>query len=193
MFSERKNRGKKRDVRIIFLCVFVFLLGGIVIVRLFDLQILNHKFYAALASGQHDIYQELFPERGKIFIKDNLNSNDLYPVAINQELFLVYAEPKKNKDPAEAAHKLAEILDLEEDDLKAKLEKSDDPYEPLKHKVSEDEMQKIKDLKIEGINFSTEVFRYYPEKNIGSHVIGFVGFDENKQSGKYGIEGYFDK
>lgn len=193
MFSGKKIRGSKRDVRIIFLCVCVFLLGGIAIVRLFDLQILNYKFYAALALGQHEIYKELFPERGKVFIKDNLNSNDLYPVATNQSLFLVYAEPKRIKNPTEAAQKLAEILELKEEDLKAKFEKSDDPYEPLKHKVSEETVQKIKDLNIEGINFSTEIFRYYPEKNIVSHVIGFVGFDENKQSGRYGIEGYFDE
>lgn len=191
MFKSKK--GKNKDTRIQFLYACVFLMGGIVIVRLFDLQILNHSFYTALASGQHEIYKELFPERGKIFIKD-YSSNTLYPLATNQNLFLVYAEPKNIKDPVDAAHKLSEILELEEDEIKAKLEKPNDPYEPLKHKVSEEVVQKIKNLNIFGIKFTTETFRYYPEKNIGSHVVGFVGFDENgKQSGRYGIEGYFEK
>lgn len=191
---QRKRKESKKNARIVFLNACVFLLGGIIIVRLFDLQILNYKFYSALASGQHEIYKELFPERGKIFIKDNLlNPNNLYPVAINQSLFMVYADPRKIKNPDETARKLAEILELEEESLKLKLEKTDDPYEPLKHKVNEETIQKIKDLNLEGINFKTEVFRYYPEKNIGSHVLGFVGFDENKQSGRYGIEGYFDE
>ncbi len=194
MFKGQRKRKETKNARIFFLNVCVFLLGAIVIVRLFDIQILNYKFYAALASGQHEIYKELFPERGKIFIRDNLSNPDsLYPVAINQSLFLVYAEPRKIKDPEEAARKLAEILEIEEETLKAKLGKKDDPYEPLKHKISEETMQKIKDLNLEGINFTTEVFRYYPEKNIGSHILGFVGFDENKQSGRYGIEGYFDE
>jgi cell division protein FtsI/penicillin-binding protein 2 len=199
MFKVRQRKIRltnSSDKRLIFLNLLVFIFSSIIIIRLFDLQILNHKFYTALASGQHEIYKELFPERGKIFMRE-IQSDKTYPLAVNQSLFLVYAEPRKIKDPNDVAEKLFSIFGINDEEekskLKEKLSKKGDPYEPLKHKVTEEIVSKIKELNIEGIGFAKENFRYYPEKNIGSHVVGFVGFDKEKQVGRYGIESYFDQ
>ncbi|MBL7057922.1 penicillin-binding protein 2 [Patescibacteria group bacterium] len=45
---------------------------------------------------------------------------------------------------------------------------------------------------LEGIAFFLKMHRYYPENNIGSHMLGFVRKEENTQIGKYGLEGFFD-
>ncbi|MFH0955830.1 MAG: penicillin-binding protein 2 [Candidatus Falkowbacteria bacterium] len=50
-----------------------------------------------------------------------------------------------------------------------------------------------KELKIDGIGFSESPFRFYPEKNIGSNILGFVGYVGDKQQGRYGLEGFFDQ
>ncbi len=47
-------------------------------------------------------------------------------------------------------------------------------------------------LTIAGIYFSEKPFRYYPENNIGSNLLGFVGFVGDNQQGRYGLEEYFD-
>jgi len=202
-FFKRKKykfgkKDKSRDKRLIFLAAFIFLFGFLIIARLFDLQILHHAFYNALASGQQDIYTELFPERGEIFFQDTSPENDgkLYPCAINQEVNLLYAKPINIDDPDYAADKLTEIFNLDDEKrgtLFSKLSKRDDPYEPIMHKVDDETAQKIKDLNIKGLHFTKELVRYYPEKNIGSHIVGFVGYKGSKRVGQYGIEGYFDK
>jgi len=193
------------DSRLRFLLAMVFIFGGIIVWRLFSLQVLDYNFYSALAAGQHEIYQSLFPERGKILMQEVFGSassgeKNLYPLAANQSLFLVYAEPQKIKDPEELAEKLTEIFGAEgdeektklKDELTAKLSKKDDPYEPLRHRVTEETVAKIKELKVEGIGFTEEDVRFYPEKNIGSHFLGFVGYKDDKKVGQYGLEGYFN-
>lgn len=52
---------------------------------------------------------------------------------------------------------------------------------------------KKKELAIPGIGFSEKTYRYYPEANIGSNLLGFVGFSGDKQQGRYGLEEYFEQ
>lgn len=49
-----------------------------------------------------------------------------------------------------------------------------------------------KEFKINGIGFSESKFRFYPEANISSSILGFVGYVGDKQQGRYGLEGFFD-
>lgn len=226
--QNRKLYLKKGDnnKRLKLICTVIFLFAGIIVWRLFSLQILDHNFYSALAAGQHEIYQSLFPERGKILMQEvvstnNSGNNELYPLATNQSLYVVYADPRKIKNAEELAKTLADIFSAEEaadqknakegredsaeDELLAeerkkkleeeilfKLKKENDPYEPLRRRLSETTIEKIKELKVEGLGFTPEEVRFYPEKNIGSHFLGFVGFKDDKKVGQYGLEGYFN-
>lgn len=173
-----------------------FLFALFIVIRLFNLQVMNYGFYAALASGQHDIYEKLFPTRGKIYIQEIVNKEKkLYPVATNQELYLVYAEPVQIADSKGTADKLGEIFKFSPEDigsLAQKLAKENDYYEPLFHKVTDEQLSLIDRENLKGIGHTSEILRYYPEGNMGSHLIGFVGYQGNAKKGCYGIEGYFD-
>lgn len=203
--------------------IIIFLFGGVLVLRLFVLQVVDNDFYAALAAGQHEIYQSLFPERGKIWMQElNTESKSgekkLYPLATNQSLYLVYADPRKIKDAEELAPKLSEIFyereksdgaekltpeeiaaedgaakEKLEEEILAKLKKENDPYEPLYHRVPDSSVEKIKELGADGLGFIEEDARFYPEKNIGSHLLGFVGVADDKRVGQYGLEGYFER
>lgn len=71
--------------------------------------------------------------------------------------------------------------------------KEDDPYEPVARNVEESILNKIMDLEIEGISYVMEDSRAYPEVNLGGHIFGFVGINnEGAKVGNYGIEGYFN-
>ncbi len=90
----------------------------------------------------------------------------------------------------------AEIKLREEEKIKfylKRLDKLDDPYEPIKRKVDEAELKKVLEIKTDGLDFFYEKYRYYPEKEMGSHLLGFVGFKEDKQVGSYGLEGFFNE
>ena len=198
---KKKIPGQKQFEPRIKIMAYIFILAGLLILgKLFDFQVLKFEFYAALASDQHEIYKQLFAERGSIYIKDKSdpifnNQGNLYPLAINKDYNIVYAQPKYlEKTPEEIAAILAPLLQMSAEELIPKLVKKDDPYEPLKHKVEDSLAEEIKNLNIKGIQIAKETFRFYPEKNIGANVLGYVGFDSNNQKrGLYGIEGYFDK
>ena len=49
---------------------------------------------------------------------------------------------------------------------------------------------KSKELGLKGISFTQESKRYYPDRNLASHILGFVGIDNQ---GLAGIEYYYDK
>jgi cell division protein FtsI/penicillin-binding protein 2 len=48
-------------------------------------------------------------------------------------------------------------------------------------------------LEIPGLGFNMESFRYYPENEIASHVLGFVSYSNNEGNGKYGLEEFFNE
>jgi cell division protein FtsI/penicillin-binding protein 2 len=206
---KKKYKLEKRFEPRLKIVTWAFLIFAVLIgLRLFDFQIIKFDFYYALASDQHEIYRKLFPERGSIFLKDKAGSiltkqESLYPIAINKDYNLVYAQPKFIEDePEYIADKLAPILEPDEEKqegfkngLIVQLSKSDDPYEPLRHRVEDSQLEMIENLNITGIKSIKETFRYYPEKNIGSNVLGFVSFrgDDEVKKGQYGIEGYFNE
>lgn len=74
-----------------------------------------------------------------------------------------------------------------------RLDKPGDPYEPIKRKVDKETLDKVLAIKTDGLDFFYEKHRYYPEKEIGSQMIGFVGFKGDKQVGRYGLEGFFNE
>jgi len=242
-YQDKKQSNK--DYRISLLFLFFLAFGVLIVVRMFNLQIMNHDYYIALASGQHEIFQQLYPERGTIYYQDKQgilvrNDDDLYPVALNKQMNLLYCVPSEVEDPEAVLEALKEVFEYEEmverrvakeeqlsegeevqvevneiemteeqleeiktkeqmqeiiSDWKYKLSKENDPYEPLKHFVTDKERELLEDYNLQGIHFTKEKTRYYPEKNIGSHLIGFVGKQQenNMLRGYYGIEGCYNK
>ncbi len=198
---------KKIEPRLRFVSWFFLFCSILIIAKLFDFQIIKFDFYHALASDQHEIYQKLFPERGAIYLKDKasailIKQENLYPLAINKDYYLIYAQPKFiEQSPEMIAEKLTPILEPDEEkqdnfynELIAKLSKKDDPYEPLRHKVEESQTLLVEQLNLKGIRSIKETFRYYPEKNIGANVLGFVSFASDEgRFGQYGLEGYFNE
>ena len=56
-------------------------------------------------------------------------------------------------------------------------------------KVSPDEEQRIRDFKLKGVGFLKESRRYYPNKELAAHVLGYVGLDN---AGLGGLESAYD-
>ncbi|MCK4859957.1 MAG: penicillin-binding protein 2, partial [Candidatus Omnitrophica bacterium] len=185
------------NTRLYLLVFFIVLVGFALIFRLFSLQVLRYDFYKELAANQHQTHQILFPKRGEIFIKDRFYGKDpssqLFPLAVNREWPMVYAIPREIENREEVVKILAPLLEIDEEILRKKINKRNDPYEPLKHKLSQDIVEKIKRLNIKGIEFTIEDWRHFPANSLASHVVGFVGFSNDTKVGQYGIEEYYNK
>lgn len=211
------GRGNIFDRRISSLFIIFLVATIIAIVRLFILQTVEHGKYYALAFDQREVFRELAPARGEIKVLDPDGS--YYPLALNRRYFILYAVPRDIEQPAEVARLLAPLLrddppsvepSEEEGDetnievvptiaeMEKRMEDSiyekiirdpDDPYEPLKQKVTEDQVEKIKNLNLAGIGWEETYLRAYPEDQLAAQVLGYVGYDDQGvRQGILGVE-----
>ena len=193
---EGRNTPKEREHdRITFMIVAVFLFSLVLVFRLFTLQVIEHPFYAAMAEGQHEFYEKLIPERGEIFVHSHRLSAELFPIAMNRTLYLLYANPKHMKQAEKTVDVLASMLELKEE-KSALLERltrdPNDQYEPVAHNLTRQQKEQIEKMKLTGIAFTEEMNRYYPAGSKAAHLTGVVGYKENAKIGLFGLEGYFE-
>ncbi|MCK5084134.1 MAG: penicillin-binding protein 2 [Candidatus Pacebacteria bacterium] len=193
MKKKFSSLGNKNDFvfRVYMLIGLVVIVFCVILFRLFQIQIIKHDFYKALAENQHEFFQKTVPRRGEIFIKD-LYSEKLCPLAVNKELNIVYAIPKNIENKKEVSGRLSGILDIESEKIFNIINKKDDPYEVIKNKVTNDVAEKVRNENIIGIDIAPEIVRYYPSNYLASNIVGFLGYSGNEKTGQYGIEGYYN-
>jgi len=195
MIRKKTISGKNKDEligsqRIYVLTATVIILGMVVLTRLYVLQVLAFSKYRALAEGQHKVFRELTAKRGEIFLKSDEGK---YPLAVNKDYSMVYIEPRIIDNRDEVVDRLSQILGISKEDLEAKFSNPKSMFKIVKHKISSDEVEKIKALKFDGVKITTETLRYYPGSELASQIIGFVGSNGKKIVGRYGIEAFWEK
>lgn len=181
----------KRDWRIYFLISCVFLVYGAVVCRLFLIQVIQHRFYEDISQGRNEMLNKLLPKRGEIYAVDKYGVQA--PLAIGRQYPLVFAVPKEIEDPGQAAEILSQILGIEKESLLKKLSLEDDPYELIKSKLEDEVAAKIKEAKLQGIHIGEEENRWYPQKFLACHTLGFLGFSKSQRVGQYGLEAYYEE
>jgi cell division protein FtsI/penicillin-binding protein 2 len=175
--------------RIHILSVIIFIIFGAVVFRLYFLQVEAHDTYKLLSEDQHFLYKKLVPRRGEIFAQDKSGP---YPLSVNKDTKMAYAVPKEIADPQEAAEKIGQALGMEKGPLLEKFNRPEDMYEVIKHRLSDEEIDRINELKLPGIHLAEESYRYYPGGNLASQIVGFVGWKGDQYGGRYGAEAYFE-
>ncbi len=179
------------NLRLYTLLILLVLVAGVVVVRLFSLQIVRHGFYTALAKGQHTVLEELIPRRGEIFIQEK--GNAWHPLAVNRSFQTVFLVPKEVVDKNEVAEKMASLVGVPIVNILEKLQDPQDPYEPLKSKLDDETAAKIKNLNLPGVRLTPEDWTWYPQGSLAANVLGFVGMRNEERVGQYGVEQYYQE
>lgn len=113
MARRKRNTGTNLETKITALRTLVIIIVGIIIVRLFFLQVIRNDFYQQIAAKEHYGYTELPARRGEIFIQDYA-SDETVRIATNVTLDTLYADPTILKDPKIVADRVVPmIFDLE--------------------------------------------------------------------------------
>ena len=172
---------------------------GVTGVRLAIIMIADSEFYQEKAAQQQLYDTVLSPTRGDIF---DCNMNTL---ATSATVWTVYITPNDFSDIKDEAKRkvikndiaknLAIILDLSEDDVLAMTEKLSS-YVIVKKQVEKPEADKIREY-ISNSEYGVGIYigldestkRYYPNDNLASVLLGFVGYDNQ---GLSGLESYYD-
>ncbi len=195
IFYSKKKTKSNLNSRIAFLKMLFFVFALIIISRLFYLQVLKYDYYKTLAQTRHSETQEIVPNRGTIFVQDTKNNNALIPVAQNQEFYLFYGVPAVIENVTSTIAQIEQVLSFTDEErwqIFLRLNKPNDPDEPISKYLTSKEKQALEKLNIVGTGFKPQIKRVYPQNNLFSHILGFLGFKNNERVGQYGIEEYFE-
>lgn len=114
----------------------------ILVLRLFQLQILDNAYYQNLATQEQSGSLELPAQRGEILIKDN-SSKEEFALATNTTLNLIFADPTLVKDPSSITEKLVPLLYNVEDERAADNERIEKLSKKLPAETTEEEKGKL--------------------------------------------------
>ena len=111
------NSNTDNNARLRFLSVVFILVAGIIVGRLFVLQIMKGQFYLAMAADQHELYDKLIPERGSIYVAEKAGDKEtLFPIVTNQPLYKLYAVPSAIEDATSTAEKIMFMIGMPNQD-----------------------------------------------------------------------------
>lgn len=179
------NKKRLLVMLIVFTLIFTVLIG-----RLGYIQLIWGKELQQKAEGQWTRNLAVYPKRG--MIKDR-NGNILAQSGSSET---IAARPSQIDDPKGVAQLLAPILDLDEDELYKKLSDKSSSFVWVKRQVSREVANQVREFGIKGIDFTEEPKRYYPNRELAAHVLGFTmkyAEGEDGLKGQEGIELYYDK
>ena len=195
----------RRTLFLMIVCGIVafFVLGA----RLFQLQILDHDMYETAAMEQQLRETTVSAKRGTIYDR---NMNILAMSASVSNIYISPAEIVMNGESgAYIAQGLAEILDMDYQQIYEKTLNTNSWYSTVVRKVDDEIADKVRAFKenkgrdalgnpvaderdsvsLTGVKIEEASKRYYPYSSLASHAIGFVGADDY---GLAGLELYYD-
>jgi stage V sporulation protein D (sporulation-specific penicillin-binding protein) len=151
--------------------------------RLFYIQCFKAEFYQELAYEQQTRDRLISPVRGKI---EDRNGTALADVKSVASVSVIHAQVK---EPEKVATALAEKLELDYDEVLKKVNQRV-ALVRIKQKVDKKTADEIKALGLSGVVIDEDILRIYPFNNLASHVLGFVGKDNQ---GIIGLEAKYDE
>jgi cell division protein FtsI (penicillin-binding protein 3) len=155
----------------------------VIFVRAYQLQVVQSKKLAAMADRQSQRIVQLVPKRGILYDRKKEE------MAISMEVDSVFAQPPKVEDIKAVAKKLGPILGQKSATLLSRMKK-DDPFVWLQRGITSEQRTAIEKYNFPGVDFLKETKRFYPQGEVGVHVIGFAGLDAQ---GLEGIELGYDE
>ncbi len=156
---------------------------GVIVVRLFFIQIVQHDEWVEKAAAQQTLSNVLPAKRGEIYMMDG---SEPVAVVMNTTVYTVIVDPMLANDEM-AEKELTEILGdkrtAEWSDVFADRTRR---YYIVGKNVERKAAEKIAELDMTGVWLQSNTKRVYPEGELAAGVLGFVNADG---VGQYGIEG----
>lgn len=165
------------------LLCFVFLfcllaLGG----RLTYLMVIRGEYYSEKAQKLHERERPVKAARGKILDRNGKILAD------NRAVTTVSVIHSQISDENEVIRKLSELLEMDEEKVRKKVEKVSS-MERIASNVEKETGDKIRKLGLSGVKVDEDYKRTYPYGELASRVLGFTGADNQ---GIIGLEVEYD-
>ena len=158
----------KKKILLVFLAATVMILG--LIGRLCYLMILDAEYYQKKAEDLHEREREIKAARGEIVDRNGK------VLATNKTVCTVSVIHSQIEDPEAVIRALSSTLELEESEVRKKVEKVSS-MERIKTNVEKETGDKIREMNLAGVKVDEDFKRYYPYEELASKVLGFTGGD----------------
>lgn len=176
------NRVEKNRIIFVFTCFCLFFL--LVLGKAFKVQLIDASDLIVRANSQFLRQATVYPKRGNIYDRSG------HPFALNVQTYSIFTIPKATNGKNDVYKKLAKIVpELSYKEMMATIKKRKKfTWLGRKLRLSKDQVDDIKELK--GVFIEGTPERTYPNHELLSQVVGFVGLDNR---GLSGLEYMFDK
>ena len=170
----------KRKITVVFLGSVLLLLA--LMGRLGWLMLGRSEYYGKKAQDLHERERSIKAERGEIWDQNGT------VLAANRTVCTVSVIHSQITDPERVIRVLTEELDMEEEKVRARVEKRSS-IERIRTNVPKETGDRIRQQDLAGVKVDEDYRRYYPFGNLASTVIGFTGGDNQ---GIVGLEVQYD-
>lgn len=156
--------------------------------RLVFLQVVEHERLVGRAERQQRDSINVAPKRGEILDRQGR----VLAYSVDGDAIVAAPVSIAGADVAETATKLCEVLDCSEQrrgELQSNLSGSGQ-FAYVERQASPDLVRRVDALNLTGISTVLENRRYYPNRELAAHVLGYVGVDNQ---GLGGIESTYDQ
>ena len=138
--------------------------------------IFEAEYYQKKAEALHERERDIKAARGEII---DCNGTVL---ATNKTVCTISVIHSQIKDPERVIRSLSELLDMDEEAVRKRVEKVSS-IERIQTNVEKEIGDKIRDLELVGVKVDEDFKRYYPYHELASTVLGFTGGDNQGISG----------
>ena len=179
------SKASTSHARIIIVLGAIVLFALMIVAKLFFLQVVDGAAFTQRADRQYAPSDQQF-DRGKIYAtaKDG-TLVELASVTAGYKLAIV---PSQIKDAEATYAAINAIVPIDHDSFITHAAKLGDPYEEIATHIAKNQADAVTALKLPGVTFYDDSWRSYPGGTLASQVVGFVGYDGNLLTGRYGLE-----
>tara|TARA_B100000886_G_scaffold321820_1_gene264340 strand:- start:450 stop:2129 length:1680 start_codon:yes stop_codon:yes gene_type:complete len=181
-YTETDKQKNKHNKVLLIISFLVGIMGLIIIMRLVEISFPQKNL---ITKNNQEIKKIDNKNRGILLDRNNRI------LASNIYIYNLKAYPKEIKDPFKTINILSDQISLHDREALLKKIKNKDKYEVLiKKNITSPQAKKINNLGIPGIEFVPVTKRFYPHREIASHLVGHVN---GSMVGQLGAERAFNK
>lgn len=164
---------------------------GLLLIRLYDLQVLNYQDYVTQSDRNRVQVQPLPPTRGLILDRNGVLLADNRP---SYSLDIIKEQVEDMEPTLTLLRELVEVSDEELERFEKRLSQRRRPFEevPLIYRLTEEEIARlaVNEYRLPGVKVSAQLVRDYPYLDLLAHSVGYVGRINDRELGSFDEEQY---
>jgi len=197
--------------RILLVGFLILAAFGVLVARFTWLQVFQQEYYHTLAEANRISVVPVVPNRGLILDRNG------EVLAANYSAYTLEITPSKVPNVERAIDELATVIEVSARDRRRfrKLQEESKNFEslPIRTRLTEEEVARfaVNRFRFPGFEIKARLFRSYPQGEVASHAIGYIGrindadlkridnsgltnnYKGTDHIGKLGIEGAYEK